>query len=96
MAASFLSKALNYVEERFDYKNSSFGNINSLKLDGKPIDWSEIEILPQKLGIDVDENKLYLDVITLNAVLEKLPKELPVDKKWAYFFKRETECTELY
>lgn len=95
MAASFFSKALQYLEERFDYGNSSFGNINSLKLDGKSIDWSELETLPRKLGINVDENKLYLDVITLNAVLEKIPRELSVDKKWAYFFKRETACTEL-
>lgn len=49
----------------------------------------------EKLALDLDEDRLYTDVSTLNSVFDTLPTDLTPDKKWAYFFTKAKDTQEL-
>ena len=96
LADGFFSKATKYLEDRFDYNNKMFYGIESLNLfEMKPIQWSDMAELCIKAGLAIDQDKLYVDISRFNSLIDKIPAELPVDKKWSYFFEREKQCEEL-
>ncbi|KAI4899205.1 hypothetical protein NFI96_030736 [Prochilodus magdalenae] len=91
----FFEKAVLYLEDKFDFKDQLLAHTGCLSLEGQSLQWSELALLLDKLALDVDEDKLYGDVITLNEVFDTIPKDLTLDRKWAYFFSKATESTEL-
>ena len=92
----FLEKAVQYLEDKFDFNDQILAHIACLSLnEGQSLQWSELDVLVEKLALDVDEDKLYSDVVILNEVLDTIPKDLTPDRKWAYFFSKATESTEL-
>ena len=96
LADRFFVQALKYLEDRFDYNDTVFATIKSLNLsENKPIQWKEILELCNKTGINMDTDKLYAEITKFNSLVEKIPTDLPIDRKWSYFFKREKTCMEL-
>ncbi|KAG9278210.1 hypothetical protein AMEX_G6034 [Astyanax mexicanus] len=92
----FFEKAVLYIEDKFDFNDQLLAHAGCLSLDeGQSLQWSQLNHLLDKLALDVDEDKLYGDVVILNEVSGTIPKDLTLDKKWAYFFSKATESTEL-
>ncbi|KAL7844759.1 hypothetical protein SRHO_G00232980 [Serrasalmus rhombeus] len=92
----FLEKAVLYIEDKFDFNDQLLAHAGCLSLgEGQSLQWSELNHLLDKLALDVDEDKLYGDVVILNEVSDTIPKDLTLDKKWAYFFGKATESSEL-
>ncbi|ROK35767.1 hypothetical protein DPX16_17510 [Anabarilius grahami] len=92
----FFEKAVLYLEDKFDFNDQVLAHIGCLSLhEGQSLQWSELEVLVEKLALDVEEDKLYGDVVILNEVLHTIPTDLTPDRKWAYFFSKATESTEL-
>uniref|UniRef100_A0A8C1YIY5 HAT C-terminal dimerisation domain-containing protein n=1 Tax=Cyprinus carpio TaxID=7962 RepID=A0A8C1YIY5_CYPCA len=91
----FFEKAVLYLEDKFDF-NQVLAHIGCLSLhEGQSLQWSELEVLVEKLALDVEEDKLYGDVVIPNEVLHTIPTDLSPDRMWAYFFSKATESTEL-
>lgn len=85
-----------YPEDKFDFNDQVLAHIGCLSLHGgQSLQWSEMDVLVEKLALDVEEDKLYGDVVILNEVLHTIPTDLTPDRKWAYFFSKATESTEL-
>lgn len=92
----FLEKTVQYLEDKFDINDQIIAHIACLSLkEGQSLQWSQSELLVEKLALDVDEDKLSSDVVILNEVLDSIPKDLTPDRKWAVFFSKATESTEL-
>uniref|UniRef100_A0A8C6TRT7 Uncharacterized protein n=1 Tax=Neogobius melanostomus TaxID=47308 RepID=A0A8C6TRT7_9GOBI len=94
-ADRFFDKAVLYLEDRFDFSDEFLAHIGCLSLNEAP-QWPEIELLVEKLALDVNEDGLYSDVVTLNEVFHTLPTDLTPDKKWAHFFTKATDTSELF
>jgi len=83
----FFEKAVLYLEDKFDFNDQVLAHIGCLSLhEGQSLQLSELEVLVEKLALDVEEDKLYGDVVLLNEVLHTIPTDLTPDRKWAYFF----------
>lgn len=88
----FLQRAIKYLEERYDfgldgiYKKFEF---LSLKSEELKLTWEVLSEFPVIFKIEdtVDIDSLYTEFACLKAVFEVLPKDLPNDKIWAYFFR---------
>lgn len=94
-ARIFLERSIKYLEERFDlsldriYKKFQ---LLSLKTEELKLTWEVISEFPNKLKLDtdIDIDSLYTEFSCLKAVYNALPKDLPNDEIWAYFFRSDT------
>lgn len=88
----FLQRAIKYLEERYDFgPNGIYKKIGLLSLNSEELKltWEVLSEFPMILKIEdaVNIDSLYTEFACLKAVFEVLPKDLPNDKIWAYFFR---------
>lgn len=62
---SFFEKAVLYLEDRFDFSDEFLAHIGCLSLNKAP-QWSELQLLLDKLALDLNEDGLYSEVVILN------------------------------
>ena len=57
---------MQYLEDKFDFNDQILAHIACLSLnEGQSLQWSESDVLVEKLALDVDEDKLYSDVVAV-------------------------------
>lgn len=51
---------MQYLEGKFDFNDQIIAHVACLSLkEGQSLQWSQLELLVEKLALDVDEDKLY-------------------------------------
>ena len=68
-------KAIDYLEEWFDYNNSIFKKLNNLNLDYQ-LDYYKVNELAKYLNIKIDNSNLFDDITLLNNEKDKIIKLL--------------------
>lgn len=91
----FLQRALKYLEERYDFSTDGIYKkfeLLSLKSQELKLTWEVLSELPTILNIEdaVNIDSLYAEFACLKTVYKELPKDLPNDEIWAYFFRNNT------
>lgn len=94
-AHTFLQRAIKYLEDRYDFGPDTIYKkfeLLSLKSEELKLTWDQLSEFPALLKIEsaIDCNSLYSEFTCLRAVFDALPKDLPNDKIWAYFFRKDT------
>jgi hypothetical protein len=78
------NRALNYLEERFDFKNSIFKDFTELSLLNK-LNYEKVMKISKRLNIPLEENQLFDETSLVNSILEKFSiddKNLSLEKQW--------------
>ena len=78
------NRALNYLEERLDFKNSIFKDFTELSLLNK-LNYEKVMKISKRLNIPLEENQLFDEISLTNSILEKFSmddKYLSLEKQW--------------
>ncbi len=76
------NRALNYLEKRFDFKNSIFKDFTELSLLNK-LNYEKVIKISKRLNIPLEENQLFDEISLVNGILEKFSiddKNLSLEK----------------
>lgn len=77
----------------YDFKNSPFEKFCILKLNEK-LGFQDVLTVSKNLFIATDEDLLYDEIDSVNAVLPNLVKDVSLDKMWVEVFQK-LNCPEL-